>query len=205
MNNQSGFPTPTFTPAEPYTNYQSPNLINSLVNPNNHRIGLATLGGFIPPDNVSTGNSWKLIRVGGDKSSNIFPPPINDIKWQGFYTKEVSGYSRKLYWVCGYGLLPDSHNSNGMMLLFQWWHTEPVTITDYRMISSEDWDNANIYVTSLDRLEDIFIKTQLTAFNGTHSTTSSNPAPKQQWKDVIELNEPTVIDKDESNDSTSDE
>lgn len=192
MSNQLGYPTP-FTPAEPINQLQSPNLINSLVTANRPRLGLATLGGFVPPEDVATGNTWKLIRVGGDKSSNIFPPPINDIRWQGFHTKEVAGYSRKLYWVCGYGLLPDNQN-NGMMLMFQWWHTEPVNITDYRLISSEDWDNANIYVTSLNRLEDLFINTQLAAFNGAKSepqvTTTS------QWKDVIELNEPIKEEDD---------
>lgn len=188
----SGYPTP-FTPAEPANTYQSPNLINSLVNTNRPRLGLATLGGFNPPSDVATGNTWKLIRVGGDKSTNIFPPPINDIRWQGFYTKEVSGYSRKLYWVCGYGLLPDNLNK-GMMLLFQWWHTEPVNITDYRMISSEDWDNANIYVTSLNRLEDLFINTQLTAFNGTKPEPQT--IPETQWQDVIELNEPNKEEQD---------
>lgn len=190
------FTTPS--PIEARPNISSPNMLSSLIQPNKNRLGLATLGGFNPPEVVNIANNWKLIRKGGKKEPHIFPPPINDIKWQGFYTKEVNGYGRKLYWVSGYGILPETPNK-ALMILCQWWHLEPINITDYRMLSSEDWDNANIYIASVDRLEDVFINTQLALFNGTSNQTINTPT--KEWVDVIELN-PEEPKKEEENEGT---
>lgn len=195
MTPQQLFSTPTFQ--ENIQTNPTMNMLSSLINPNKPRLGLAILGGFNPPITVNISNMWTLIREGGKKEPNIFPPPINDIKWQGFYTKEVSGYGRKLYWICGYGLLPEN-SVRATMIMFQWWHTEPVNITDYRMISSEDWDNANIYITSVERLEDVFINTQLSLFNGVNS----KPKKPTEYVDVINLNNSDEnLDKDIENEN----
>ena len=142
-----------------------PSVINS-VSASKPNLGLARLGGFVPPPQVSTGNTWTLIRQGGTNSPTAFPPPINDIAWKGFCTREVQGYTVKLYWVCGYGILPpDAASGKAVMIMCQWWHTQPVNITDYRMLTGEDWDNANIYSSPIEALEDCFIRSQMNIYN----------------------------------------
>lgn len=51
------------------------------------------------------------------------------------------------------------------MIMCQWWHTQPVNITDYRMLTGEDWDNANIYSSPIEALEDCFIRSQMNIYN----------------------------------------
>lgn len=162
------------------------------------RVGLATLGGFQAPGGVNTTNQWQLIREGGNKEANSFPPPINDISWQGFFTKEVTGYSQKLFWVCGYGILP-SASAAPKMIMFQWWHTQPVNITDHRQLSEEDWGNASIYIANMERLEDSFMNSQLSLVNQrvvNQETEYPNviempefQAPSQEIQEIIEIQE----------------
>lgn len=174
-------------------NPYQPSVINQITPPIKSRVGLATLGGFQPPSQVMTTNIWAVARLGGRREPNSFPPPINEINWQGFHTKEVSGYSQKLYWVCGYGILPSNTSGAPMMIMCQWWHTEAVSITDFRVLSSEDWDNANIYIAPMERLEDAFLAAQLSTFNGVNST--AHQSPQTEYVDVIEF--PTVTKPEE--------
>lgn len=154
------------------------------------RVGLAYLGDFIPPESVATSNKWTLIRDGSKKESNSFPPPINDIQWQGFYTKEVTGYSIKLFWVCGYGIL--NNGTSPSIVMCQWWHTEAVNITDYRLITAEDWANANIYTSPVERLEDMFINSQLSRVNQVEAQEESQ---KTSYSDVIEIPKQVHVEK----------
>lgn len=141
------------------------NIINPL-SASKPNVGLARLGGFTPPANVTTGNVWTLIKAGGSSAATVFPPPIDHISWKGFSTREIQGYTTKLYWVCGYGILPsDAASGKAIMILCQWWHTQPVNITDYRMLTGEDWENANIYSSPIEGLEDSFSRAQMNSFN----------------------------------------